>query len=101
MSRQVLSTFGIQLTNLVATLSLFVSADLLHSSHVLSRHAVFCRDITLLLYSVLFVTTEEILSRQISLAICLNVVATHKTLSRHRLLQLFFFSSFLLDFSPF
>ena len=62
MSRQVLSNVSIQLINLVATLSLFVSADLLHSSHVLSRHAVFCRDITLFLYSVLFVATEEILS---------------------------------------
>ena len=43
--------------NLVATLSLFVSADLLYSSHVLSRHVVFCHDIALLLYSVLYVAT--------------------------------------------
>ena len=45
MSRQVLSDVGIQLKNLVATIYFFVSTDLLHSSHVLSRHAVFCRDI--------------------------------------------------------
>ena len=44
MSRQVFLGVDIQLTNLVATLTFFVSADLLHSSHVLSRHAVFCRD---------------------------------------------------------
>ena len=62
MSRQVLLGVDIHLTNLVATLSFFVSADLLHSSHVLSRHVVFCRDITYLLYSVLCVATEEILS---------------------------------------
>ena len=48
--------------NLVATLFLFVSADLSHSSYVLLRHAVFCRDIVLLLYSVLCVSIEEILS---------------------------------------
>ena len=62
MPRQVPLGVDIQPTNLVATSSLFVSADLLHSSHVLSRHAVFCRDIALLLYSVLCVATEEILS---------------------------------------
>ena len=62
MPRQVLPDVDIQLTNLVATLYLFVSADLLHSSHVLSRHIVFCRDIAPLLYSVLYVATEEILS---------------------------------------
>ena len=45
MSRQVLSNVGIQLKNLVTTLSFFVSVDLLHSSHVLSRHAIFCGDI--------------------------------------------------------
>ena len=48
--------------NLVATLFLFVSADLLHSSHILSRYVVFCRDIALLLYSVLCVATKERLS---------------------------------------
>ena len=63
MSRQVLHGVDIQLTNLVATLTFFVSADLLHSSHVLSRHAIFHRDIALLLYSVLCVATEEIFSR--------------------------------------
>ena len=63
MSQQVLPGVDIQLTNLVATLTFFVSADLLHSSHVLSRHAIFCRDIALLLYSVLCVATEEILLR--------------------------------------
>ena len=47
--------------NLVATLFLFVSIDLLHASHVLSRHTVFFRDIALL-YSVLCVATEERLS---------------------------------------
>ena len=62
MSQQVLPSVSIQLTNLVATLYFFVSTDLLHYSHVLSRHAVFCRDITLLLYSVICVATEEILS---------------------------------------
>ena len=62
MSRQVLPGVDIQLTNLVATLSFFVSADLLHSSNVLSRHAVFCHDIAHLLYSVLCVVIEEILS---------------------------------------
>ena len=62
MSRQVLPSIGIQQTNLVATLSFFVLADLLHSSHVLSHHAVFYCDIALLLYSVLCVVTEEILS---------------------------------------
>ena len=62
MSRQVPPGVDIQLTNLVATSSLFVSADLLHSSHVLSRQAVFCCDIALLLYLVLCIATEEILS---------------------------------------
>ena len=62
MSQQFLLGANIQLTNLVATLSFFVLADLLHSSHVLSRHTIFCRDIALLLYSVLCVATEEILS---------------------------------------
>ena len=62
MSRQVLPGVDIQLTNVVATLSFFVSTDLLHSSHVMSRHAVFCRDITNFLYSVFCVATEEILS---------------------------------------
>ena len=62
MSQPVLLGVDIQLTNLLATLSFFVSTDLLHSSYVLSRHTVFCRDITPLLYSVLCVTTEEILS---------------------------------------
>ena len=62
MSRQVFLGVDIQLTNLVATLTFFVSANLLHSSHLLSRHAVFCRNIAQLLYSVLFVVTEEILS---------------------------------------
>ena len=62
MSRQVLLGVDIQLTNLVATLSFFVSTDLLHSSYVLSRHAVFCRDIVPLLYLVLCVATKEILS---------------------------------------
>ena len=62
MSRQVLPDVDIQLTNLVATLSFFVSVDLLNYSHVLSRHAVFCHDITPLLYSVLCVAIEEILS---------------------------------------
>ena len=47
--------------NLIATLFLFVSADLLHSSHVFLRHTVFCRDIALL-YSVFFIPTEERLS---------------------------------------
>ena len=60
MSRQVPPGFGIQ--HKKPCRSLFVSADLLHSSHVLSRHAVFCRDIALLLYSVLCVAIEEILS---------------------------------------
>ena len=41
MSRQALPDVDIQLRNLVATLSLFVSADLLHSSYVLSRHSSF------------------------------------------------------------
>ena len=58
MLRQVLPGVDIQLTNLVATLSFFVSTDLLHSSYVLSPHAVFCRDIAPLLYSVLCVVIE-------------------------------------------
>ena len=62
MSRHVLLDVDIQLTNLVATLSLFVLVDLLHFSYVLLRHVVFCRDIAPLLYSVLCVATEEILS---------------------------------------
>ena len=62
MPRQVLHGVDIHLTNLVVTLSFFVLANLLHSSHVLSRHVVFCRDIALLLYSVLCVATEEIMS---------------------------------------
>ena len=62
MLRQVLPSVDIQLTNLVATLTFFVSADLLHSSHVLSRHVVFCRDRAPLLYLVLCVASEEILS---------------------------------------
>ena len=62
MSRQVLLGVDIQLTNLITTLTFFVSTDLLHYSHVLSQHAVFCRDITPLLYSVICVATEEILS---------------------------------------
>ena len=61
MSQQVLPGVDIQLTNLVGTLTFFIFADLLHSSHVLLRHVVFCRDITLLLYSVLCVAIEEIL----------------------------------------
>ena len=61
MLRQVLPDVDIQLINLVATLSFYVSADLLHSSHVLLRHAVFCRDIAHLLYLVLCVVTEELL----------------------------------------
>ena len=44
LSRQIPLSVDIKLTNLVAISSLFVSADLLHSSHVLLRHAVFCRD---------------------------------------------------------
>ena len=74
MSRQVLLDVDIQLTNFIATLSLFVSSDLLHSPHVLSRHAIFCRDIAHLLYLVLCVAIEEIFSLQISLAICLDVL---------------------------
>ena len=62
MSQQVLSGVDIQLINLVATLSFFVSADLLHSSHVLSQHAVFYHDVAHFLYSVLCVAIEEILS---------------------------------------
>ena len=62
MSRQVLPGANIQPTNLVATLTFFVLADLLHSSNVLSQHAIFYHDIALLLYSVLCVATEEILS---------------------------------------
>ena len=62
MSLQVPPGVDIQLTNLVTTSSLFVSTDLLHYSHVLSRHTVFCCDIALLLYSILCVVTEEILS---------------------------------------
>ena len=62
MSRQVLPDVDIQQTNLVPTLSFFVSTDLLHSSHVLLRHLVFCREIAHLLYSVLCVATEELLS---------------------------------------
>ena len=62
MSRQFLPDVDIQLTNLVATLSLFVSADLLHSSHVLLQHVLFYRDIAPLLYSVLCVAIEELLS---------------------------------------
>ena len=62
MSLQALPGVDIQLTNLVATLTFFVSTDLLHSSHVRSRHAIFCPDIALLLYSVLCVTKAEILS---------------------------------------
>ena len=62
MSRQVLLSLDIQLTNLVPTLTFFISTDLLHSSHVLSRHAIFCHYIALLLYSVSCVATEEILS---------------------------------------
>ena len=57
MSRQVLPGVDIQLTSLVATFIFFVSADLLHSSHVLSRHTTFCCDIASLLYSVLCVAT--------------------------------------------
>ena len=62
MSRQVLLGVDVQPTNLVATLTFFVSVDLLHSSHVLSRHVIFCRYIALLLYSVPCFVTEEILS---------------------------------------
>ena len=62
MLRQVLPDVDIQLTNLFATLSFFVLADLLHSSHVLLRHAVVCRDLAHLLYLVLCVATEELLS---------------------------------------
>ena len=47
--------------NLVATLFLFVSTDLLHSSHVLSRHIVFFRNIALLLYSIICIAIKEIL----------------------------------------
>ena len=54
--------FTSSIRNLVATLSLFISADLLLSSHVSLRQVVFCRDIALLLYSVPFVAAEEILS---------------------------------------
>ena len=61
MSRQVLPGVDIHLTNLVTTLSFFVSTNLLHSSHVLWRHVVFCCDIAHLLYLVLCVATEEIL----------------------------------------
>ena len=62
MSRQVLLGLDIQLKNLVATLTFFVSTDLLHSSHVLSRHAIFCHYRALLLYLAPCVATEEILS---------------------------------------
>ena len=58
---QVLPGVDIQLTNLVTTLTFFVSTDLLHSSYVLSQHVVFFCDIAPLLYSVLCVATEEIL----------------------------------------
>ena len=61
MSQQVLPGVNIQLTNLVATLYFFVSADLLHSCHVPSRHVVFCCDIAHILYLVFCVATEEIL----------------------------------------
>ena len=59
MSQQVLPGVDIQLKSLIATLTFFVSADLLHSSHVLSRHVIFCRDIALLLYSVLYVRQRK------------------------------------------
>ena len=62
MSQQVLPSVNIQLTNLVATLSLFVSTNLLRSSHIYWRHAVFCHDITPFLYSALCIAIEEILS---------------------------------------
>ena len=62
MSQQVLLGVDIQLTNLVATSTFFVSTNFLYSSHVLSRDVIFCSDIALLLYSVLGVATEEILS---------------------------------------
>ena len=62
MSRQVLPDVDIQLTNFVTTLFLFVSANLLHSSRVLSRHVVFCHEIAHLIHSILCVATEEILS---------------------------------------
>ena len=61
MSRKVLPGVDIQLINLVATLTFFVSAGLLHPSHVQSRQAVFYRDIDPLIYSVLCVATEGIL----------------------------------------
>ena len=61
MSQQVLLGVDNQPTSLVATLSFFVLADLLHFSYVLSRHTIFCRDIAHLLYSVLCVASEEIL----------------------------------------
>ena len=62
MSQQVPPGVDIQLINFVATSSLFVSADLLLSSHVQSRYVVFYRDIALFLYSVLCVAIKEILS---------------------------------------
>ena len=62
MSRQVLLSVDIQLTNLVTTLTFFVSIDWLHSSPDLLRHAIFCRNIVVFLYSVPCVVTEEIVS---------------------------------------
>ena len=41
----------------VLLFNFFVSADLLHSSHVLSRHTVFCHDIAHLLYLVICVAS--------------------------------------------
>ena len=62
MSRHILLGVDIQLTNLVATLTFLVSADLLHSTSILSQHAIFCHNVALLLYSVPCVATKEIVS---------------------------------------
>ena len=89
MSRQVLLGADIQLTNLVGTLTFLVSADLLHSSPILSRHAIFYRNIALLLYSVP--------------CYLLRCLLRHTELCRDRdYYNCFFFSSsFLLKFSHF
>ena len=82
MLEQISAGVDIQLTNLVATSSLFFSVDLLHSSHALSRHAVFFRDIALLLYSILCVAIEKNTIVTFFLSILLRHLSQHTKLYR-------------------
>ena len=81
---------------------------------IMSQHKLFCSQLTCICFSHSLSRPSSIVNNQImvlrhkncccdsvSLVIAWKFVVTHKFQSRHKLLQLLFFSSFLLEFSPF